>query len=207
MKIIVESQYFPTIAYFWLIDLADEIVIDIHEHYEKQTFRNRTIINGANGPLNLSIPIHHNSPKMVISEVDVDFKQKWVNTHWRTIQSAYGKAPFFDFYAHYFKDIIYSRSPKLIDYNQQILTMCLKLLQLNPKLSYSHNYIEKAAEDYTDYRSKIHPKNSKGNLADFQPKSYTQIFGKDFVPNLSIIDLLFCEGPNALEVIRASSQN
>ena len=108
MKIIVESQYFPSISYFWLIDSADEIIIDIHEHFEKQSFRNRTIINGANGPLNLSIPIQHHSPKMIISEVNVDFKQKWVNAHWRTIQSAYGKAPFFDFYANYFRETIYS---------------------------------------------------------------------------------------------------
>ena len=132
---------------------------------------------------------------------------KWVNAHWRTIQSAYGKAPFFDFYANYFRETIYSNSPKLIDYNQQILTICLKLLKLSPKLSYSDNYIENAPEGYMDCRSVIHPKKNKGNLADFQPKSYTQIFGKGFVPDLSIIDLLFCEGPNALEVIRASSQN
>ena len=207
MKIIVESQYFPSISYFWLIDSADEIIIDIHEHFEKQSFRNRTIINGANGPFNLSIPIQHHSPKMIISEVNVDFKQKWVNAHWRTIQSDYGKAPFFDFYANYFRQTIYSNSPKLIDYNQQILTICLKLLKLSPKLSYSDNYIENAPEGYMDCRSVIHPKKNKGNLADFQPKSYTQIFGKGFVPDLSIIDLLFCEGPNALEVIRASSQN
>ena len=123
MKIVIESQYFPSVAYFWLLDSADEIIIDIQEHFEKQSYRNRAVINGAHGPLNLTIPIQHHSPKMVFSDVGVDFKQKWVNTHWRAIQSAYGKAPFFDFYADYFKEIIYSNSSRLIDYNQQILTI------------------------------------------------------------------------------------
>jgi hypothetical protein len=205
MKIIVDSQYFPSISYFWLLNQAEEIVIDAHGHYEKQSYRNRAIINGSNGPMNLSVPVRHLHPKMSMSDVVVDFKQKWVNTHWRAIRSAYGKAPFYDFYADYFQSILYADHSHLLSYNQQILTICLRLLEMTPNLSYSDNYTKEAPEPYLDYRSVIHPKKNKGNLSGFQPKSYVQIFGKDFVPNLSILDLLFCEGPNASTVIRQSS--
>lgn len=205
MKVLIESQYFPNLAYFNVLSRAGEVIVDVHEHYEKQTFRNRTVINGANGPLNLSIPVQHHHPKMVMNEVQVDFRQKWVNTHWRAIQSAYGKAPFFDYYADYFKDIVYSGADDLLSYNKSILSLCLKLLQLDTKLSYSDNYFETVPNDFEDYRSVIHPKKKQGNMAGFEPKVYTQIFGTDFVPNLSVLDVLFCEGPNALEFVKSAS--
>lgn len=207
MKILLTSHYFPSIAYFALIDKADEVMIDVSENYEKQSFRNRAVIYGANGPLNLTIPIQHLKYKMPTDQVQVDFKQKWVNTHWRAIQSAYGKAPFYDYYADYFKDIVYSEAPLLLSYNQQILTICLKLLQISPKLSYSDKYFLEAPDGFIDHRAAIHPKKAKGNLAGFDPKPYTQIFGNNFVPNLSILDLLFCEGPNAMTIIRGSFKN
>lgn len=206
MKVLIESQYFPGIAYFNLLSRADEVIVDINEHYEKQTFRNRTVINGANGLLNLSVPVKHHLPKMVIKEVEVDFRQKWVNTHWRAIQSAYGKAPFFDYYADYFKEIIYCGANDLLSYNKQILALCMKLLQLDTSLSYSESYFQTVPVGFEDYRSVINPKKKQGNMAGFEPKVYTQIFGTDFVPNLSVLDVLFCEGPNALEFVKSASQ-
>lgn len=206
MRVVIEAQYFPSIPYYWLLHQVDQSVIDIHEHFVKQTYRNRTVINGANGPLTLTIPIKHASPKMVLKNVKVEHREKWINQHWRSIQSAYGKAPFFDYYAPYIEPIFIQEKTYLLEYLQESLSICQKLLGLELEVTNSEKYIESSAEADLDMRSVITPKSDLGILSGFSPQAYFQLFGKDFVPNLSVLDLLFCEGPNAAAIIKGSGQ-
>ncbi len=204
MRILIESQYLPSVAYFFLLSHSEEVFIEARENFEKQSYRNRCEIVGSNKIQSLSIPVHHGGRKILIKNLTIDYKQKWANNHWRAIQSAYGKSPFFDFYAGYFETEIKANYTTLYELNSRLLTLCLKLLKLKVKLSESSEYSKNPPEGIVDFRSVIHPKKSIDSLAWFEPKSYHQIFGKDFVPNMSILDLLFCTGPDALEVLHNS---
>ncbi len=203
-KILVELQYLPSIAYFTLLQNADQVIIESQEHFVKQSFRNRMLIHDANRILPLSIPVQHTALKIPITEVRIDYKQKWVNAHWRAIQSSYGKAPFFDYYAEYFKNVLYQEETFLFAFNQKLLTLCLKLLGLSINIEYTAEYRKSPNEDTIDMRSTISPKVNVENLPWFHAKPYYQLFGKDFVPNLSILDLLFCTGPDASIILKES---
>lgn len=195
-RILLDLQYLPPVAYFSIIQQADEIWIETRENFIKQTYRNRCRILTSHGAQDLSIPIQHTSPKVAIRELLIDYKQKWMNNHWRSIQSAYGKSPFFDYYSEELEQVILSRKESLFDLNWQLLTICLKYLGLQHKpLHQTTVYQHDTENGLIDLRSAIHPKLP---LPDwFQPSPYHQIFGSNFAANLSVIDLLFCTGPEA----------
>lgn len=204
MKVILETQYLPSVAYFTLLANVDVVYLEAHELFEKQTFRNRCEILGANGVQRLTVPVHSANSKIRIQKLIIDHQQKWVNNHWRSIQSAYGKAPFFDYYAEYLQPELFKPKESLFDLNLSLLTLCLKLINLPIKINLTEKYELKPSEDIFDGRSMVHPKKSLETLTWFRPTAYYQIFGKNFVPNLSILDLLFCMGPDTLMVLRQS---
>jgi hypothetical protein len=129
--------------------------------------------------------------------VKIDYTQKWLNNHWRAIQSAYGKAAFFEYYADEFHDILFRKPAHLYDLNLSLLTLCLDLLKINVKVSETHHYEKQPVGDVIDLRSTIHPKKSDNFREHENAGSYVQVFGNKFVPNLSVIDLIFCAGPDA----------
>lgn len=204
-SILVEPHYFPSIAYFAALSQYPKVVLEVYEHYPKQTYRNRCYVQGANRIQLLSIPIRKSAGKVLTKDVKIDSGLSWRNHHWRTIQSAYGKAPFFDFFAQDFHDILYQKNHFLIDLTTGILTKCLKILQLNTHhLTGSQGYQKQPTEDVFDFRNTLNA-GFPPPLPDFyRPVAYTQVFGKDFVPNLSVIDLLFCEGSLANSIVRRS---
>jgi len=202
--VLLGLHYFPSLEYFTaLVERKIEVIyIDIHEHYEKQTYRNRCQILTTNGVHTLSIPIVHSLHKIPLKDVKIDYAENWVNVHWRTIQSAYGKAPFFIHYADEIQTILYRKYTFLVDLNLAILKLCLNHLKIITPISLSEKYMTK--RDCPDYRSLIHPKKSFEDNHIYFPFSYIQLFTSTFVPNLSILDLLFCEGNNAGIIIRKS---
>lgn len=194
-SLLIELHYFPCLHFFSLLNQHETIVLEAHETFQKQSYRSRTQILSAQKVENLLIPVLSGNSHLPIRDIRIDHSQKWRVTHQRAIRSAYGKSPFFEYYA---EDILaqYDKPvPFLFDFNIEILTLCLKLLKWKKNIVFSSEYqaVETSKmSDYTDFRGIIHPK--KQLQTDLKP--YQQVFGRQFEPNLSILDLLFCEGNN-----------
>ena len=201
---LLELHYLPSIAYFAIISKSDEVIIEAHEHYQKQSYRNRCYINTSQGPIPLIVPVSV-SGKVTIKDVKIDKSQQWRNVHWGAIQSAYGKAPFFEFYADELHEVLFQKVDRLYDLNQSILTMCLKWIKLKKSIRETSQYEKAPLQPIYDLRSTIDPKKTENLAGIFQPAIYHQVFGNKFVQNLSLIDLIFCEGPGALGIVQAST--
>lgn len=206
MKALVEIQYLPPLEYFAMLMLHPETVLERHENYIKQSYRNRCYINTANGVLKLVVPVSIKGTKARINEVYVDNKSKWQNLHWRAIQSGYGKAPFFEHYEAGLRHILFQGHELLYDLDFALLSFCLQSIQLKISLSASNSYEKVPNDDIIDVRSVITPKIPPEKRSFYLPVPYQQVFGNKFVSNLSIIDLLFCEGPNAMQILRSSTR-
>ena len=202
MQILLDLQYLPNTTYFSLLAKADKVTIEKHENFIKQTYRNRAHILTPNGVDSLSIPVIGSQKKIKISEIKIDHSQKWANRHWRAIKSAYGKAPFFEYYADYIKQEIYAEHTTLYELNLSLLTLCLTFLQIETPLEFSSSYQKTLETPILDLRSSIHPKKPFTSSIKIEYILYQQVFGNSFVQNLSILDLLFAEGSNAGSVIR-----
>lgn len=195
---IVNSLYLPNIAFFCTIQNKQNIFVDIHGHYQKQSYRNRTQILANQGILDLIIPIHKTDHFTPMSHVTIDYGQSWVRQHLGAIKSAYGKSPFFEYYFSYFEAILQKKHDYLYLLNHEILTVCLKILKINCTLSFSEKY-QDAIEN--DYRNCFHPKKNT-NFNNFN--RYPQLFGELFVSNTSILDLIMNEGPHAKMYLKAN---
>jgi hypothetical protein len=203
--IITDLFYLPPIEYFVATLGFEEIQIDQTERFQKQTLRNRTNILLANKVEVLSVPVTGSNKKQLYKEVKIDYNQKWKNVHLRGIQSAYGKAPFFEYFYPYFDQIYEKNLTFLFDLNLDLLTVCLKLLSVKTKLKLVTE--SDSAQESIDLRGIINTKVEFTQRDIMTPYVYPQMFGLDFVPNLSILDLLFCMGPESLQVLRNSKKN
>lgn len=195
MILLTEIHYNPSIAYFQLALRSEGILIEQHEHYIKQSYRNRCRILSAHGAQDLIIPVKKGNRKTRITNLEIDYGQNWVNVHWRSIRSAYGSAPFFTYYSDYLQQIYEGKPRYLFELNLQLLRFYLKCLNITKPISFTQSYILEYAKPVADYRQKIHP---KFNSAILDVKAYNQVFGKQFVPDLSIIDVLFLQGPETV---------
>jgi hypothetical protein len=203
---VIDLQYLPQPAYFALLLSYDDLYIDKHEHFVKQTYRNRATVLGPNGINSLSVPVKSAGKKIPVRDVKIDHSQKWVNQHWRTIQAAYGRAPYFEYYADDFLDIYHKKHSYLFDLNEELLTQCLDFLQFDISPKTTTGYIDLSNEEINDFRSLISPKSKKPLPITYNQKSYPQVFGNKFAKELSIIDLIFCEGPQAGTLIAESME-
>ena len=206
MNALIELHYLPSIAYFAALQGAEKIILEKKEYFEKQSFRNRCHILTAQGVERLVIPLTSKSGKVLITEVRIDYSQKWLNNHWRTIESAYRSSPFFEFYADDLHKILFKRHIFLYDLNVELLTICLKWLKWNVTLQESMAYEKNPADGIIDMRNVIHAKRPEQYARYFQPTAYPQVFGNKFAEGLSVIDLVFCEGPNSLKVVASSAK-
>lgn len=203
-KLLIELQFLPSLEYFVALRKFDKVVFDQHEHFIKQTYRNRCYILGANKVIDLVVPVKGGSQKIPMKDVQIDYFHNWVGPLCRSISSAYGKSPFFEFYSDELFKILKSGEDQLLDMNRRLLSFCLECLQIDIPHSYSTQYHSDEKEQITDLRSHIHPKKSFKQRNLYRPEPYNQIFGSKFVADLSIIDLLFCEGPHSVEILNKS---
>ena len=204
-SLLLESHYLPCIEYFVLFQDFEDIIIHAEETYQKQSYRNRCYVLGPNKTQILTVPVDGKTKKSRITEVKINYSEPWYNEHIRSIRTAYGKAPYFEFYFEYFEKILLQKHEFLWDLNQQMLTLCLDLLKIDRKISDSKECQLNLSEIDNRYYEIISRKISHQDRIIYQEARYQQLFGSNFVPNLSIIDLLFCEGPNSSTIIGQST--
>ena len=202
---IIELHYLPSIEFFSLLHKDDLILLEAHENYVKQSYRNRCYILGANGKLQLTVPVVGGRKKIPIRDIQIDQSQNWLNIHIRALKSAYGKAPFFEFYFDYFDNIFQKREKFLFDLNLDLLTVCLNMLGIQKSIKLSESYSKPSEGRFSDFRNQITSKSDFTSRTFYQPVRYNQVFGKDFVPNLSVVDLIMNEGPNSGTIIQKSA--
>jgi hypothetical protein len=205
MILLTELQYFaPIILYKNLIN-EKYIKLEQCERWQKMSFRNRCTIAGANGLIDLSIPIEGSrNIAAFIRDVKIDNMLKWQMIHWRGITAAYNRSPWFEFYAGELLSFYETKYTYLWDWNLDLMYWVLQQLKVEVKIDFTDNYEKNmGSNDILDYRNMILPKNINDYAAACPV--YGQVFQDrlGFRPNLSIIDLLFCEGNNAAGLLRS----
>jgi hypothetical protein len=201
---LIELQFLPPISYFALLSSFDEVILERCEHYIKQSYRNRCYINTPAGKEMLPVPITSKSGKVMITDVKIDYDQKWLKPGWRKLQSAYGKAPFFEHYADELHAVLFKKFIFLYDLNLELLSLCLKWLDKEISIRQSERYEKEIFPPVYDHRNHINPKNAVLPNKYHKVVTYPQVFGSKFVPNLSLLDLIFCMGPDAILILRES---
>ena len=182
--------------------MEEDITIEAFENFQKQSYRNRCEILSANGKLSLSVPIEkEKTQKIHIRDVKIDYRIEWQKQHFKSIESAYNSSPFFEYIIDDFLFVFEKKEKYLFDLNLKILEQINVYLQIYKKINLSSDYIPNLKNDF---RNSIHPKNKMQKQDSFFiPQKYYQTFNEkfNFIPNLSILDLLFNEGSVASEII------
>ncbi|MDO7849524.1 WbqC family protein [Hymenobacter sp. M29] len=219
MTLLTELHYHPPAALFAALINADGLLIEAHEHYRKQTYRNRCLIRTAQGVQPLTVPVldGNRAEKVSVSEIEIDYRQNWIHRHWRTLQTAYGNSPYFEYYADYLHDIYAQKPGRLFDLNLQFLQLLLKCFRLPLPVQltteyHAHYPAQPSAENNSlstsppavaDRRDWLTPKAASTSPKPDTPaasalvRPYPQVFGPGFEPGLSVLDLLFSQGPAA----------
>lgn len=201
-EILLHLPYFGPISHFKEILKPAVIWFENEDNYQKQTYRNRTYIYGANGKLLLNIPVKHmNAPGVKLhqkyKEVQIENDFNWQQLHWKSLKSAYQTSPFFEYYEDDFAPLFQGKENFLMEFNYKCFHLILECLQLNVNFKKTEEYI-KEPQGIIDRRDLINAKISR------EMPEYIQVFQdkKGFLPDLSILDLLFNEGPNAVNYLR-----
>ncbi|MFT4644454.1 MAG: hypothetical protein ACI8ZX_000857 [Planctomycetota bacterium] len=200
--LLIEMQYCGSIAYFQKLLQYKEVVFEKEEYFEKASYRNRCVVVGPNGLQNLSVQIKNGrAKKQLYKNVKIAYEHRWHHIHWQTLTSNYRSSPYFEFYEDYFEPFFKTEYESLFEFNFELFKVLNKLLNLDIKYSLTKEFKKTPAENIDDFRSYFIPKNKS---IEFNNKEYIQVFSSKigFFPNLSILDLLFCEGPNAISFLK-----
>ena len=197
-KKILIPPYFGPIS-TWAEIYNCDVIWDIHKNYNKQSYRNRTFIHSANGVQKLTVPIKHSLIKFTLNDSYIDNSTNWQQIHWKSIKIAYSSSPYFEFYKDSLEVFFSKKYTKLLDLNMNTIKMVSEWLEVDLNNDFSKKYVE----DYNtkfDLRNLIEHKNKTKKLIPY----YTQVFSNKngFINDLSIIDLIFNEGPNSLRFLK-----
>jgi len=196
-ELLIDLQYLPCLDYLTGIQQFGRVRIEAQEHYQKQSYRNRCYVRTAAKIESLTVPVLRGTHHLPIRDLRIDTGQRWQLQHWRTLTAAYARSPFFEYYAAELAPVYERNWTFLFDLNWQLLTICLKLFQIKTPVVLTEWYQAEAEPGQFDARSQLTPQNRAHEHLFGQPVAYMQNFGPDFVPNLSGVDLLFCQGPAA----------
>ena len=236
MKALLSSTYFGPIQWYQKLNRYDECLIERHESFIKQTYRNRMIIPTTNGPLALTIPTNHDI-SLSMKDIRISDHANWRHVHWNALLSAYGESPFFEYYQDDIRPFFEKKYEFLFDFNMETTQKMIELLDIRPKISITEEYVlseerrvkseeseerrtksekfdsfanhkvqssnlkvqSKEVQSIVDFRDAIRPKKPLPD-AEFAPQRYYQVYEQKygFQPNMSILDLLFNEGNEAI---------
>ena len=200
MVSLLSSAYFGPVQWYQKLNRSAHCLIECHDHFIKQTYRNRCIIAATNGLQARTVPIErYEGAHCEMRNIRISSHGSWRHLHWNALQSAYGESPFFEFYADDLRPFFEHRWDFLVDFNMEITKKMCELLDIHPCITFTDAYVMDVQEGVTDYRDVIRPKHPLPDTA-FQPRRYYQVYEQKhgFQPNLSILDLLFNEGPEAV---------
>lgn len=198
MKALIPTCYIPNNFYLSLLKKFDTVEIEKEEHFCKQTYRNRCTILSANGPLDLIIPVRKDGThKRSTGQTRISYSERWQQQHWRSIASAYAKAPFFEDYAYHFETFYQNEFEFLCDFNTELTRIICDLLEINCELRFTTEFVPTVASN--DFRQAFDP----ANRQQFQHPAYTQVFSDrfEFEKNLCAFDLIFNCGPESISYI------
>lgn len=194
MYLIADLQYFSPVIFYYTLSDVKHCVFDQYEHFQKMSFRNRCTLLGGNGPINLSIPVDGGrNQRTVMKDVRILNKENWQDRHWKTITSCYNKSPWLAHYADDLTALYQKRFEFLLDWNLECFRWAADKLAITTPWSLSENYIDEYDKtEYVDWRSKLLPATINQNFPEMPryPQVFEDRFG--FVPNLSVLDWLFC---------------
>lgn len=193
----IESQYFGSVQYIKQIASANSIVIDIHEPFKKMSYRNRTSIVSAQGPLLLTVPIQNGrDQKVPIHEVKISYNENWPSKHLKALSSCYKRSPFFEYYEDGLRQLLHKEYAYLLELNMHTIEWLSKVLKTEFNISKTTEATSYLDPNFKDVRDTSNASNLSQNIAN---QAYPQVFSDkiEFIPNASILDLLFCMGPSA----------
>ena len=202
--IVSELQYFPPVSFFPVLYTNSYVKIDIYEDYRKMSFRNRCLIAGAQGIISLSVPLREGrNQRLPMNEVLISNSEKWQARHFKSIQSAYNRSPFFEYYQDELTVLYQQPFNRLAEWNLHCLNWLKKKMEWPAEIHFTDEAIPFHSAGVDDRRNQLLPK----NYSDLNPVKYRQVFEErtGFFPNLSILDLLFNTGKNAGELLRNSN--
>ena len=207
---LLQTTYFGPIQWYQKLYRYDHCMIEQYDSFQKQTYRNRCVIATANGVQALTVPVEHTnlSPltshlSPLVKDLRISDHNQWRRVHWNALQSAYSESPFFEYYADDLHPFFEQKYDFLVDFNEAIRQKVCELIDIHPNVEYTTKYQPSALNPQpstlTDFRDVInakHPQPDEG----FTPKEYWQVFQHKhgFLPNLSILDLLFNMGPESI---------
>ena len=196
MSVLLSTTYFGQIQWYQKLYRAERVEIEQWESFRKQTYRNRCLIATTNGIQALTVPVEH-SDSPLIKDIRLSDHGNWRHLHWNALQSAYGESPFFEYYQDDIRPFFEKHWEFLLDFNEaNRLKMC-ELIDIQPNVSYTKEFVSE--ENMASFRDVICPKHPQDD-PDFTPRRYYQVYEQKhgFLPNLSILDLLFNMGPESI---------
>jgi hypothetical protein len=197
MVLIADLQYFPPSIFFNYLGNYTHCIFDQYEHFQKMSFMNRCTLLGGNGPLNLTVPLDGGrNQKAVFRDVKILNSKNWQDRHWKTITSCYNKSPWFDHYRDDLQKLYLRKFDFLVDWNLACFEWISDKLSIGISYSLSRNFQkEYDSIEYIDMRGKLVLATINKRFPDVAryPQVFEDRFG--FLPNLSVLDYLFCVGP------------
>lgn len=204
-QILVHPTYFPSIVQMVAVCKAEAIYFEKEDNYQKQTYRNRAYIAHTNGKLLLNVPIKHskNGERQLYKEVQPEDSFPWQSQHWKSLQTAYRTSPFFEFYEDDIAPLFQQEVSNLYNHNIQIFNLVCELIGITPNIFFTEEYFREPSQH--DLRYLVVAKKEK----TYPLTPYRQVLEAHhpFLSNLSILDLLFNEGPNTLEYLETQDLN
>lgn len=208
MRLLLSSAYLPPVEYFAAIAKYGGALVEACENYQKQSYRNRCTILTANGKMNLNIPVARGGDNcthsLPITAIEIDYQENWPIRHVRAMEAAYRNSPFFEYYIDDISAILLKKEKSLFALNLSLTRLLLKFCGIKAEIGLTEEFVADYKEEAVDLRNRIHPKSKLPSLMKEWgiEKPWWQVFApQGFVSGLSIVDLLFNEGPNAISFL------